>query len=222
MYIYTYTINYIIFVPADFLVPSGNTPSASTVLTKYNDVTKWQQSPRYWPLVRGIHKSPVNSPHKGQGRGDLVFYFDQHLNKRLSQQSTSLIWDALHSLSYHCNERHVIFQNSKATNDYVSLPWTRFRHSKWQAICNLITFFHLASVFENMISRIVLCFDWMIHFNIRMLIHLFSSNTVSISYMTTSLSILTIVFSQISRTITPTTIFILLTNASVLSCLFSV
>ena len=136
--------------------------------------------------------------------------------------NTSVIWDALHSLSYHCNERHVIFQNSKATNDYVSLPWTRFRHSKWQAICNLITFFHLASVFENMISRIVLCFDWMIHFNIRMLIHLFSSNTVSISYMTTSLSILTIVFSQISRTITPTTIFILLTNASVLSCLFSV
>ena len=21
--------------------------------------------PRYWPLVRGIHRSPVNSPHKG-------------------------------------------------------------------------------------------------------------------------------------------------------------
>ena len=27
----------------------------------------------YWPFKRGIHKSPVNSPHKGQGRGALMF-----------------------------------------------------------------------------------------------------------------------------------------------------
>ena len=27
----------------------------------------------YWPLVRGIHRSPVNSPHKGQWRGALMF-----------------------------------------------------------------------------------------------------------------------------------------------------
>ena len=29
--------------------------------------------PRYWPFVRGIHRSPVNSPHKGQWRGALKF-----------------------------------------------------------------------------------------------------------------------------------------------------
>ena len=28
--------------------------------------------PRYWPFVRGIHQSPVNSPHKGQWRGGLM------------------------------------------------------------------------------------------------------------------------------------------------------
>ena len=28
--------------------------------------------PRYWPFVRGIHRSPVNSPHKGQWRGALM------------------------------------------------------------------------------------------------------------------------------------------------------
>ena len=27
----------------------------------------------YWPFVRGIHRSPVNSPHKGQWRGTLIF-----------------------------------------------------------------------------------------------------------------------------------------------------
>ena len=29
--------------------------------------------PRYCPFVRGIHRSPVNSPHKGQWRGALMF-----------------------------------------------------------------------------------------------------------------------------------------------------
>ena len=30
--------------------------------------------PRYWSFVRGIHRSSVNSPHKGQWRGALVLY----------------------------------------------------------------------------------------------------------------------------------------------------
>ena len=34
---------------------------------------KWKHFPRYWPFVRGIHRSPVNSPHKGQRRGTLMF-----------------------------------------------------------------------------------------------------------------------------------------------------
>ena len=29
------------------------------------DVIKWKHFPRYWPFVRGIHLSPVDSPHKG-------------------------------------------------------------------------------------------------------------------------------------------------------------
>ena len=38
-----------------------------------DDVIKWKNFPRYWPFVRGIHRSPVNSPHKGQWRGALIF-----------------------------------------------------------------------------------------------------------------------------------------------------
>ena len=34
---------------------------------------KWKYFPRYWPFVRGIHRSPVNSPHKGQWRRALMF-----------------------------------------------------------------------------------------------------------------------------------------------------
>ena len=39
----------------------------------YDGVIKWKHFPRYWPFVRGIHQSPVNSPHKGQWRGILMF-----------------------------------------------------------------------------------------------------------------------------------------------------
>ena len=39
----------------------------------HDDVTKWKHFPRYWPFVRGIHRSQVNSPHKGQWRGALMF-----------------------------------------------------------------------------------------------------------------------------------------------------
>ena len=34
---------------------------------------KWKHFPRYRPFVWEIHKSPVNSPHKGQWRGALMF-----------------------------------------------------------------------------------------------------------------------------------------------------
>ena len=39
----------------------------------YDDVIKWKHFPRYWPFVRGIHRSPMTSPHKGQWRGALMF-----------------------------------------------------------------------------------------------------------------------------------------------------
>ena len=39
----------------------------------HDDVIKWKHFPRYWPFVRGIHRSPVNTPHKGQWRGALMF-----------------------------------------------------------------------------------------------------------------------------------------------------
>ena len=39
----------------------------------HDDVIKWKHFPRYWTFVRGIHRLPVNSPHKGQWRGSLMF-----------------------------------------------------------------------------------------------------------------------------------------------------
>ena len=36
--------------------------------SRYDDVIKWIHFPRHWSFVRGIHRSPVNSPHKSQWR----------------------------------------------------------------------------------------------------------------------------------------------------------
>ena len=45
----------------------------------------WEHFSRYWPFVRGIHRSPVNSPHNGQWRGALMFFFDKRMCKQLSK-----------------------------------------------------------------------------------------------------------------------------------------
>ena len=41
--------------------------------TVHGDVIKWKHLPRYWPLVRGIHWPLVDSSHKDQWRGALMF-----------------------------------------------------------------------------------------------------------------------------------------------------
>ena len=44
-------------------------------VTFHDHIFKWKHFPRYWPSVRGIHRWPVNSPHKGQWRRALMFSF---------------------------------------------------------------------------------------------------------------------------------------------------
>ena len=57
---------------AQLALGNGNPPFLDS-LAKHDDVIKWKHFPRYWPFVRGIHRSPENSPHIGQWRGALMF-----------------------------------------------------------------------------------------------------------------------------------------------------
>ena len=87
----------------------------------HDDVIKWKHFPRYWPFVRGIHRSPVNSPHKGQWRGALMFSLICALNKRLSKQSWGWWFETpSRSLWRHCN----VIQNTLNTVDVMT--WKRF------------------------------------------------------------------------------------------------
>ena len=42
-------------------------------MCSHADSIKWNHFLHYWPFVRGIHWSPVNSSHTGQWRGALMF-----------------------------------------------------------------------------------------------------------------------------------------------------
>ena len=37
------------------------------------DIIKWKHFPRHWPFMQAVHGPPVNSFHKGQWRGALIF-----------------------------------------------------------------------------------------------------------------------------------------------------
>ena len=59
----------------------------------------------WWPFVRGIQRSPVNSPHKGPVTRSFDVFFDLRPNKRLSKQWRGW-WFETQScpLGRHCNQ----------------------------------------------------------------------------------------------------------------------
>ena len=77
---------------------------ASNYTIDHDDVINWKHFPHHWPFVREIHRSPVNSPHKGQWRGAFMFSLICALNRRLSKQSWGWWFETSScSLWRHCN-----------------------------------------------------------------------------------------------------------------------
>ena len=56
-----------------FCFTRSTTLTQNRVFVTHDDVIKWRHFPRYWPFVRGIHRSPVNSHYKSRWRGALMF-----------------------------------------------------------------------------------------------------------------------------------------------------
>ena len=70
-------------------------------------------------FVRGIHPSPVSSPHKGQWGGALmVFFFYLPLNKRLSKQSWGWWFEMQwRPLWRHCNVTNTLMRHGRCLCD---------------------------------------------------------------------------------------------------------
>ena len=63
-----------VFGELDIFVRWKPLPEADVLsIWLHDDVIKWKYFPRYCPFVRGNHRWPVNSPHKGQLRWALMF-----------------------------------------------------------------------------------------------------------------------------------------------------
>ena len=77
VYIYVYIYMYIICHVSMSVQMSRYAvlPEHLQYLVYHDDVIKWKHFPRHWPFEWGIHRSPVNSPHKGQWRGAFMFSF---------------------------------------------------------------------------------------------------------------------------------------------------
>ena len=103
-------MNAVITVHADVLVPKDDRLSAS-----YDDVIKWKPLLRYWPFLRGIHRSPVNSPNKGQWRGALMFslicaWINDWINN----------WEAGDLKRHHAHYDVIVMQNDDYTFGHAS------------------------------------------------------------------------------------------------------
>ena len=66
-------VNFLEITYSRHLIAHPRGPNMRCIKLVHGDVIKWKHLPRHWPFVRGIHRSPVNSPHKGQWRGALMF-----------------------------------------------------------------------------------------------------------------------------------------------------
>ena len=71
------------------------TVNDTIISASHDDVIKWKHIPRYWPFVRGIHQSPVNSPHKGQWCWALMFSLICTMDIRLSKPSRRRSFETL-------------------------------------------------------------------------------------------------------------------------------
>ena len=95
----------ILIVPITCWLDSRALEARQHVIGLHDDVTKWKHFPCYWPFLRGIHRSPVNSPHKGQWRGTMVSSMIYAPEKRLGKQWWGWWFEtSLHPLWRPCND----------------------------------------------------------------------------------------------------------------------
>ena len=124
--------------------------NSRTMHHTHDDVIKWKHFPRNWPFVRGIHRSPVNSPHKGQWRGALKFslicaWINDWVNNReagdlrrhrthydvIVMKKSKHLWLSRNGHSSHCEdvpaEHSQLALIAYPVHDYV-IEWKHFPH----------------------------------------------------------------------------------------------
>ena len=95
--------------------------SHNFIVIAHDDVIKWKTYPRYWRFVWEIHRSPVNSPHKGQWPGAVMFsLIGAWTNGWINNQQLRSRWfeTPSHPLWRHCSADHLSWNGI-----YMPLCW---------------------------------------------------------------------------------------------------
>ena len=69
--------------------------TGARITTSHDEVIKWKHFSRCWPFVRGIHRSPVNSPHKASDAGLWCFLWSAPEPTVEVTVEMPVIWDAI-------------------------------------------------------------------------------------------------------------------------------
>ena len=81
------------YIPAYFILNTKRHIAQKT--DTHDDVIKWKHFPHYWPFVKGTHWSLVDSPHKGQWRGALMFLWSAPEQTFEQTIEMPVIWDSI-------------------------------------------------------------------------------------------------------------------------------
>ena len=93
---------------------------------------KWKNFLRYWPYVRWIDRSPMNSPHKDQWRGALMFsLISAWINV---WQKSLMIWDAIALILtlLWCIDTQSLKRNPQQSNLQIRV------NSLWYILCTVV------------------------------------------------------------------------------------
>ena len=131
-------------------------PSSMTLydLSRNDDVIKRKHFLRYWPFVRGIHRSQVNSPHKDQWRGALIFSLICAWINVFSKQSWGW-WFEMPSrpLWRHCNKQPRQMVVSLSLWHIPTLRPMPYFRAQWNAKVGLYSYEGKASVIYRLTSK---------------------------------------------------------------------
>ena len=93
------------------------------------EVMTWKRCLHYWPFVKGIHRWPVNSPHKGPVRQTFDISFVVSIPRLLHKQSScgDLKW---YDMWCHCNHGRETLEMPR----YLTRCLGAFFFNKWGLI----------------------------------------------------------------------------------------
>ena len=105
---------------------------------EHDDVIEWRHFLHYWPFVRGIHRSPVDSPHKSQWHFNVSF--DVCLNKPFSKPSRCWRFETPWcALWHHCLRMSILLMPEL---EYCGITTSRGNASQTRSFEELIWFIY--------------------------------------------------------------------------------